>query len=332
MKTEDGEIITVRQNREKETRIVDLTLDERQMDIDSEVESSVQPSESQNQTDKTSKSDTALTSDTDSTPCKSVAESVTGNSSGTEVENLSKSSKKDNSETPAKTAASKTNSSSTTSENLTDKGTSEVHGKEKDSDQSKLIKDKSDEKGDEERVNNETKSENQDDDKDKSKVTGKEIEIKLDKNEQTKHMYTEMKEEDVKPDKDKLDNGLSVPKSDDTEMKDTIEEKKVFIHKGSQTVPTVVKFASPKEVDLLKLCPMEQKQVLLQKVRELDDTKKDLNDTQTTLKTLQDNIWHLLKIIVPDFDYGNPENIENIILDFIRVNGEETETPSTSGK
>ena len=113
--------------------------------------------------------------------------------------------------------------------------------------------------------------------------------------------YTEM-DEDVKPIKEELDKQIHALKT-------------VLAHRGSQTVPTVVKFASPDEVVLESLSQLEQKQMLLQKARELEENKR-------CLKSLQDNIWQLLKIIVPDFDYGNPDNIENIILDFIRVNGE----------
>lgn len=138
--------------------------------------------------------------------------------------------------------------------------------------------------------------------------------------------YKEIKE-DIKPDKKELDKKLNDTKVEDN---DTNDEKKVFVHKAAQTVPTVVKFASPEEVDLLKLCPVEQKQALLEKSRELDDTKKELGDTQKTLKSLQGNIWQLLKIIVPDFDYGEPENIEKVILDFIRANGDQIDNSSSS--
>ena len=142
------------------------------------------------------------------------------------------------------------------------------------------------------------------------------------------------------------------------ELKTEVKTEKTVIkyNKGAQTVPTVVKFASPEEVDLLSLSPIEQKQMLLlkarevdekdreldEKERELDQTKKslalislppvkkdqmlqgmarELDETKKSLTSIQANIWHLLKIIIPDFDYGNPQDIEAVILEFIRANG-----------
>lgn len=115
---------------------------------------------------------------------------------------------------------------------------------------------------------------------------------------------------------DKTDN------KGDSKSEIKLEVKKEMVHTLSQTVPVVVKFASPEEIDLLNMGPLEQRNALLAKCRELDDTKQNL-------VSLQKNIWQLLKIIVPDFDYGEPENIEKIIMDFIRVNNEE-EQPSSS--
>ena len=126
---------------------------------------------------------------------------------------------------------------------------------------------------------------------------------------------------DVKPDKEELDKKLEINQNKVETDKDEI--KKEFVCKYSQTVPTIVKFASPEEVDLLKLSPVEQKETLLLKSRELDETKKSLTSLQDSMTSLQENILKLLKIIVPDFDYGEPGNIEKIILDFIRVNEEQ---------
>lgn len=159
----------------------------------------------------------------------------------------------------------------------------------------------------------------------KTEAIEKENENGLDNEKDT---YTELTMKDVKPVKEELDKNISGGNVGCSNS----EDEKVFVPKGVQTVPTVIKFASPEEVDLLKLCPLEQKQMLLQKARELDETKKDLVDTKASLKSLQENISLLLKIIHEDFDYGDPENIEKVILDFIRVNGEQNGQPSTSGE
>ena len=83
-----------------------------------------------------------------------------------------------------------------------------------------------------------------------------------------------------------------------------------------QTVPTVVKYANTEEVELAGLSPLEHKDLLL-------STRRELKETRDSLKSLQRNIHRLLQIIVSDFDYGSPDDIESIIIDFIRVNGEE---------
>ncbi|XP_052243720.1 MORC family CW-type zinc finger protein 3-like isoform X12 [Dreissena polymorpha] len=114
--------------------------------------------------------------------------------------------------------------------------------------------------------------------------------------------YTEI--QDVKPDTEILAACKNEVKT---------EVKKAFADSCVQTVPTVVKFASPEEVDLLKLSAVEQTQALLEKARELDETKNNLT-------SLRNNICQLLKIIVSDFDYGEPENIEKVILEFIQAN------------
>ncbi|KAH3729541.1 hypothetical protein DPMN_055512 [Dreissena polymorpha] len=121
--------------------------------------------------------------------------------------------------------------------------------------------------------------------------------------------YTEI--QDVKPDKEIL---IACKNEVKTEV------KKEFADNFVQTVPTVVKFASPEEVDLLKLSAVEQKQALLEKARELDTTKESLDETKNNLTSLRNNICKLLKIIVSDFDYGEPENIEKVILEFIQAN------------
>ncbi|KAL4232694.1 MORC CW-type zinc finger [Mactra antiquata] len=165
-------------------------------------------------------------------------------------------------------------------------------------------------------------------DKDKSDVSSKQETktVEKDKVGEGNDVYTELTAEDVKPDVKDLDTTLD---KKETEIKN---EEKVLVQKSVQTVPTVIKFASPEEVDLLKLCPLEQSQILLQKSRELQEIKNQLTETKSSLKSLQGNIWQLLKIIVADFDYGDPENIEKVILDFIRVNGEQNDQPSTSGQ
>ncbi|WAR07687.1 MORC3-like protein [Mya arenaria] len=142
--------------------------------------------------------------------------------------------------------------------------------------------------------------------------------------------YMEMNDDDVKPDKEKLDKTVCKDEENVSKAKEEVDMKErnveVMVKKGEvkkefksahvQTVPVISKLASPEEVDLLSLSAVEQKQMLLVKARELSETKKSLT-------SLQSNIWKLLKIIVSDFDYGDPENIEQVIVDFIRVNGEE---------
>ncbi|XP_053397345.1 sperm-associated antigen 1-like [Mercenaria mercenaria] len=123
--------------------------------------------------------------------------------------------------------------------------------------------------------------------------------------------YTEMEADpDKKPEEGELERML-------TEMDQVLngtlpnetDEKKVFQHKASQTVPTVVKFASPNEVELLKLCPTEQRQQLLVKTRELDELRR--------------SILTLMKILQPDYEYGPPENVDKVIKEFIKANNEQ---------
>ena len=115
---------------------------------------------------------------------------------------------------------------------------------------------------------------------------------------------------DIKPDKTALDKKIK-------------EAEKQITHKGSQTVPVVVKLATLEESQLLKLKPVEKNTMLLSKTRELAEASENL-------KSLQENIYRLLKIIVPDYDYGEPENVEKVILEFIRVNEEESQEASGS--
>ena len=112
---------------------------------------------------------------------------------------------------------------------------------------------------------------------------------------------------DIKPDKAALDK--------------IIKESVNQTHRGSQTVPVVVKLASVEEAELLKLKPLEKNTMLLSKARELAEANENL-------KCLQENIYRLLKIIVPDYDYGEPEHVEKVILEFIRVNEEECQEQS----
>ena len=112
---------------------------------------------------------------------------------------------------------------------------------------------------------------------------------------------------DIKPDKSALDK--------------IIKESVNHTHRGSQTVPVVVKLASVEEAELLKLKPLEKNTMLLSKARELAEANENL-------KCLQENIYRLLKIIVPDYDYGEPEHVEKVILEFIRVNEEECQEQS----
>ena len=111
---------------------------------------------------------------------------------------------------------------------------------------------------------------------------------------------------DIKPDKSALDK--------------IIKESVNQTHRGSQTVP-VVKLASVEEAELLKLKPLEKNIMLLSKARELAEANENL-------KSLQENIYRLLKIIVPDYDYGEPEHVEKVVLEFIRVNDEECQEQS----
>lgn len=317
IKTEDGSFVTVR----VQEGVVDLTLDEEEMKEVDEVDSSVQASQSPEKNNKGDKSPSHGKTDEESSGVNDSEKdsSKTENNASTSEEKC-----KETSDSTAKSA-------SCQQDNQSDKGSKEKGEtswtKDTAVDQN-IEKDKLDMSDG--LIKGQTGKEIIDKSKEESK--GKEDDMVKEsvKTERSSgHTdYTEMKEEDIKPDKQELDKKLNSTKVEDN---NTTEEKKVFVHKAAQTVPTVVKFASPEEVDLLRLCPVEQKQALLEKSRELDDTKKELDDTQKTLKRLQDNIWQLLKIIVPDFDYGEPENIEKIILDFIRVNGDQIDKPSTSG-
>ena len=58
--------------------------------------------------------------------------------------------------------------------------------------------------------------------------------------------------------------------------------------------------------------------------------KGELDEARGNLTSMQENIFRLLKIIVPDYDYGQPENVEKVILEFIRVNEEESQESSGS--
>ena len=115
---------------------------------------------------------------------------------------------------------------------------------------------------------------------------------------------------DIKPDKALLDK--------------KIKEKEVATtNRGSQTVPVVMKLVSLEEAELLKLSAVEKNAMLLSNTRELEEAKGNLT-------SLQENIYRLLKIIVPDYDYGEPGNVEKVILEFIRVNEEESQEASGS--
>ncbi|KAK3594491.1 hypothetical protein CHS0354_030011 [Potamilus streckersoni] len=118
-------------------------------------------------------------------------------------------------------------------------------------------------------------------------------------------------QKDVKPNVKGLDQAIK-------ESKPVVE----LAHKTAQTVPVVIRLATRDEIDLEKLSPLEKRQHLVAKYREVCELQKKLEETNTRFKSLQGNICNLLKIIVPDFDYGQPDDIENVILDFIRVNGE----------
>ncbi|XP_045196926.2 MORC family CW-type zinc finger protein 3-like [Mercenaria mercenaria] len=346
IKTEDGGFITV---NAPDAGVVDLTLDEEEISTQMEVDSSVL-SDSPVKSDKANKTNDKNTAK--STPSKGGKDSAKENSDSSSV--TDKTATKSKNDTPAKTSAKsdsnpetdKTKSKDKASKSQVEKtGDKETLNDNSESKPDEKATEKSDKEGD---VGDKKDSENTEvKEKEKEKQSGStdyseiQEDVKPDKEELDKNLndtktedkkLDDTKLEDKKLDDNKLeDKKLTDPKTEDKKVNDNSEEKKVFVEKGAQTVPTVVKFASPEELDLLKLCPSEQRQVLLQKARELDETKKEFSETQKTLKSLQDNIWQLLKIIVPDFDYGNPENIEKIILDFIRVNGEQNDSPSTSG-
>ena len=114
---------------------------------------------------------------------------------------------------------------------------------------------------------------------------------------------------DIKPDKALLDKKMKSAEN--------------TVNKGSQTVPVVMKLATLKESEILKLSQVEKNTMLVSKSRELEEAKNNLT-------SLQENIYRLLKIIVPDYDYGEPENVEKVILEFIRVNEEESQEASGS--
>ena len=123
---------------------------------------------------------------------------------------------------------------------------------------------------------------------------------------QTNRNNSAIDQVDIKPDKSALDK--------------IIKESVNQTHRGSQTVP-VVKLESVEEAELLKLKPLEKNTMLLSKARELAEANENL-------KSLQENIYRLLKIIVPDYDYGEPEHVEKVVLEFIRVNDEECQEQS----
>ncbi|XP_052810942.1 MORC family CW-type zinc finger protein 3-like isoform X2 [Mya arenaria] len=151
--------------------------------------------------------------------------------------------------------------------------------------------------------------------------------------------YLEINDDDVKPDKEKLDKTVYKDEKTDSKAKKEVDMKernvevtlknngvkKEFKSAHVQTVPVISNLASPEEVDSLSLCAVVQKQMLLVKERELSETKKSLT-------SLQSNIWKLLKIIASDLDYGDPENIEQIIVEFIRVSSEKDASEETDKK
>ena len=122
---------------------------------------------------------------------------------------------------------------------------------------------------------------------------------------------------DIKPDKALLDKKM--------------KEKDVpATNRGSQTVPVVMKLASLEETELLKLSAVEKNAMLLSKTRELEQAKGNLEETKRNLTNLQGNIFRLLKIIDPNCDYGEPENVEKFILQFIKFNEEKSQEASGS--
>ena len=132
------------------------------------------------------------------------------------------------------------------------------------------------------------------------------------------------KKEEIKVDNSKDNTIVAKAKAEDeTKAKDEKTVKKEMVDRLAQTVPVVVKYASPEEVELFNLSSIEQRNVLLEKSRDLEDVKKNM-------LSLQKYICQLLKIVVPDFDYGEPEDIEQVILDFIKVNDSEEEPTSSS--
>ncbi|KAK3594490.1 hypothetical protein CHS0354_030010 [Potamilus streckersoni] len=114
--------------------------------------------------------------------------------------------------------------------------------------------------------------------------------------------------QDVKPTMEELNRAIFL-------QKPNVE----LAHKTVQTVPVVIRSAAQDEVDLEKLSPLEKSHHLVAQRRKVCELQKKLEATNSRFKSLQGNICNLLKAIDPDFDCGQPDDIENVILDFIRV-------------
>ncbi|XP_041353978.1 MORC family CW-type zinc finger protein 3-like isoform X2 [Gigantopelta aegis] len=82
-----------------------------------------------------------------------------------------------------------------------------------------------------------------------------------------------------------------------------------------QTTPVDLRPACSDGIKQSSLKPIEQRQQLITKCGELADCKEKL-------KSLQDDIYKLLRIIVPDVELGDSTDIQYIIGEMIRVNSE----------
>ncbi|KAL3883238.1 hypothetical protein ACJMK2_029521 [Sinanodonta woodiana] len=129
-------------------------------------------------------------------------------------------------------------------------------------------------------------------------------------------------QQDVKPSIKELNRTLILPQPNVEGLEKAIKISKPvveFVHQTVQTVPVVIGLATQDDVDLLKLSPLEKSQHLVAQRKKVCELQKKLEDTNSRFKSLQVSICNLLKVIDPDFDCGQPDDIENVILDFIRV-------------
>ena len=130
---------------------------------------------------------------------------------------------------------------------------------------------------------------------------------------------------DVKPDVGELNRqmGQNSFKGKPGSKPETYEISARIFSKSVQTVPVDVRPACNDAVKQSSLRPLEQRQQLIGKCGELAECKQNL-------KSLQDDIYKLLRIIVPDVELGHSTDIQYIIGEMIRVNSEVPADPPSA--